>query len=432
MNAEEYVSTFSRFGRRAEDLGRIASLLGAAGDPQDGMRFIHIAGTNGKGSMAQMFSEVYTRAGYVTGLFTSPYIIEYSDRIRVNGENIPPDELERTVEELRAAIDAHPLREDFSQFEITQAIAFRYFQKKRCDVVVLETGLGGLLDSTNVISSPLLSVIGSVDLDHTAILGNTIEEIAFQKAGIIKRGCPCVLSPCNREETVEIVRKKAAECGSRLVIPDMSQCSVICSDITGSRFRYKNAQYQTAMAGEHQIRNALTVIEGIKLAADSLKVSDEDIAKGIAAAKICGRTEVLCRSPLVILDGSHNPDGIRALGKVLSGLGGIRINAVIGMHRDKNIFGAVGELTAYVDNFTAVDGFSDMDVPAEELARTIRAAGGKASADVGDIISVIKRAVRENPNGATVICGSLYLAAYVKTHLNNSLFSTIVDKQGKN
>ena len=181
MNAIEYVSGFSRLGKKLEDLSRIKSLMQAVGDPQDKLKFIHIAGTNGKGSMAQMFSEIFINAGYRTGLFTSPYIVDYTDRIKVNNENITLPELEKIIEKIRPAVEEHPLRSDFSQFEITQAIAFTYFAEKKCDVVILEAGIGGLLDSTNVIKAPIVSVIGSVDFDHTAVLEIRLKRSHFRR-----------------------------------------------------------------------------------------------------------------------------------------------------------------------------------------------------------------------------------------------------------
>ena len=189
----EFISGFSKQGGKVRDLNRIKSLLKAVGNPEKSLKFVHIAGTNGKGSMAQMFSEIFIDAGYKTGLFTSPYIIEYNDRIQINGQNISDEEIEIISNEIRPVVESLEGDTDFSQFEITQTIAFLYFAKMQCDIVVLETGVGGLLDSTNVIEAPLVSVIGSVSYDHTAVLGNTLEEIAFQKAGIIKPKCPCVL-----------------------------------------------------------------------------------------------------------------------------------------------------------------------------------------------------------------------------------------------
>lgn len=418
MNAVEYISTFSRLGKKLDDLHRIEALLSAVGEPQSKLRFIHIAGTNGKGSMAQMFSEILTDAGYTTGLFTSPYIVKYSDRIKINGKNIPYDELEAIVEKLKPILEAHPMRNEFSQFEITQAVAFTYFAKRGCDAVVLETGLGGRLDSTNVIEKPIVSVIGSVAFDHMAILGDTLEKIAYQKAGIIKPHCPCVLSAGNAPEVMRVFRETAAENESQLNIPIATMCIVKKSSVWGSVFTYRGEEYETSMGGLKQVSNAITVIDAMKFVNEVLPVSRENIRNGIKNARLFGRIEVIGKEPLTILDGAHNPDGTAALADALSRLDVKNITAVIGMHKDKNSFEAVKKLVPFVSSFTAVDGFSELDRPKEELAELIVQAGGAAQVGEEDIMSEIRRLRNENPDGAVVICGSLYLVAYVKNHDN--------------
>ncbi|MBQ2581431.1 MAG: bifunctional folylpolyglutamate synthase/dihydrofolate synthase, partial [Ruminococcus sp.] len=260
----EFINQFTHSGKPVTDLSRIRRLLGALGDPQDKLAFVHIAGTNGKGSVAEMFNRIFISAGLKTGCFTSPFILRYNDRIRIDGCDIPDSELSQIAETVSKAVDELPEKDDFSQFEITQAIAFLYFVKHACDIVVLETGLGGLLDCTNVITSPLLTVITTIDLDHTAILGDTVAQIAAQKAGIIKPGVPCVLSANNPDEAVDVVRAAAQKNGSQLVIPDITTAVVTHADHFGSRFEYGGQQYTLSMAGMHQVTNALTVIEGCK------------------------------------------------------------------------------------------------------------------------------------------------------------------------
>ena len=417
MDPIKYISGFSRLGKRVSDLSRIGALLDAAGRPQDSLKFIHIAGTNGKGSMAQMFSEVLTCAGYKVGLFTSPYIITFYDRIRLGGVNIPESELSEILEELAPVIDAHPMKASFSQFEVTQAAAFVWFKRKNCDVVVLEAGLGGLLDSTNIIETPLVSVIGSIALDHTAILGDTVEEIAFQKAGIIKHGCPCVLSAGAEESAVNVFRRQAESKGSALVIPDNRLCRVQKSDLTGCVFTYKDKQYRTAMAGTHQVNNALTVIEALGLIADVLPVSYEDTVTGIGRAKLFGRVEILSEAPLTVLDGSHNPDGMKALARALELTGKRRVRAVIGMHTDKNAHEAIARLIPKVYEFYPVSGFSDRDYPTEELAEIISSEGGKAVRTECTVTELVRQLGSEHPDDVLLICGSLYLVSYIHAEL---------------
>lgn len=416
MDPVKYISCFSRLGKRVSDLSRIGALLDAVGRPQDSLRFIHIAGTNGKGSMAQMFSEVLTCAGYKVGLFTSPYIITFYDRIRLNNENIPEEELSEILEEIAPVIDAHPLRDSFSQFEVTQAAAFIWYKRKGCDVVVLEAGLGGLLDSTNIISEPLVSVIGSIALDHTAILGDTVEEIARQKAGIIKQNRPCVLSAGADESAVKVFREEAEKKGSQLVIPDNRLCRVQKSDLTGCVFTYRDRQYRTAMAGTHQVNNAVTVIEALSLISDVLPVSYEDTAEGIGRAKLLGRVEILSKDPLTVLDGSHNPDGMKALARALELTGKRRVRAVIGMHTDKNAHEAIARLIPKVYEFYPVSGFSDRDYPQDELAEIISSEGGKAVIENCSVTDLVKRICTQHPDDVLLICGSLYLVSYIHSN----------------
>lgn len=415
--ALEYIFSFSHSGAPVKDLGRIKRLLSAVGNPQERLRFVHIAGTNGKGSTARMFEGVFTRAGLKTGLFTSPYIIEYSDRIQVNGEYIPPDALSRLADKVRVAVESLPEKEQLSQFEITEAIAFLHFAEQGCDVVVLETGLGGLLDCTNVITSPLLTVITSIGLDHTAILGDTIEQIAAQKAGIIKRGVPCVLSADNCDGVRQVVAARAQEMSSPLFIPDDTLLRMGKTDLTGAFFTYKNIDYSTSMAGAHQVINALSVIEGCHILAKELHLTQSHISEGISAATLPGRTEVLSAHPMTLLDGAHNPDGIRALVQVIKDKH--PCHAIIGMCRDKDLAASLKELLPHVDSFITVDGFSDRAESASNLAALINSLGGSAMPATRDLADEIERLRTQNPDGLTLICGSLYLTSTVHELIRN-------------
>lgn len=410
----DFINSFSHSGKPVKDLSRIRLLMKAVGDPQDRLKFIHIAGTNGKGSIAQMFSEVFTSAGYKTGLFTSPYIIEYSDRIRVNGENITSEALDRLAPIVQAAVEKLPQKEDLSQFEITQAIAFLYFEQCGCDIVVLETGLGGLLDCTNVVTTSVLTVIGSVDYDHTAILGDTLSEIAAQKAGIIKPCVPCVLSAGNSPEVLKAVNCTAAEKNAPLVIVEADRNGLESCGVFGNSFVYKGYRYRTSMGGAHQYINALSVIEGISLLKEKFPIPQEALSEGIERAKLAGRTEVICKAPLTILDGAHNPDGIKALAKVISQSGVKPVRAVIGMCRDKNMSEAVKKLIPTVGYFVTVDGFSERAAEKSELAEIICRSGGRAVPAQGDLTAEIRTMQQENPKGLNLICGSLFLVAQVK------------------
>lgn len=414
-NYMEFINGFSKKGGKVNNLDRIKRLLSAIGNPEKSLKFVHIAGTNGKGSMAQMFSEIFVDAGYKTGLFTSPYLIEYNDRIRINGENISNQDLCRIVAEIRPIITGMEHFQDFSQFEITQAIGFLHFARQNCDVVVLETGVGGLLDSTNIIENPLVTVIGSVSYDHTAVLGETLEEIASQKAGIIKPHCPCVLSAGNDMKVINAVREKAVENQAQLVIPNLYLCKADKWDIFGCEFMYKGQEYTLSMGGLHQISNAITVIEAIKYPAEKMNISLENIKNGLKKAKIPARIEVLSKKPLTILDGGHNPDGMKALAKALETVPSAPKIAIIGMLKEKNAHNAVNELIGLVDEFICVDGYYPLETERTELKQIIENLGGKAEISNMSLAELIKSVQQYNSKGLTLICGSLFLAAKVKT-----------------
>lgn len=410
----KFLDSFSRLGKRAVELGRIRALLKALGDPQDKLSFIHVTGTNGKGSICEMLSEVFIRSGYKTGLFTSPYIREYNDRIRIDGANIPDGELSALLPVVKAAAESTGFMADFSQFEITQAAAFCYFSKQKCDIVILEAGLGGLLDSTNVIDSNVCSVIGSVSYDHMAVLGDTLEAIAEQKAGIIKDGCPCILSPCNDERVIAVFERIAKEKNAPLIIPDMGQIRRLGEGLDNrfefSALRCYEGVYSPAMTGEHQIRNALAVIYACFYADKEYDIGVQALKEGIAAATIPGRAQILSHSPLLIADGGHNPDAAAALAQVLGSEGG-GFTALIGMSADKAIADYIKKVLPYIDIFICTDDFGERALDKMELAAIIKSCGGRA--ETAQSLSQGLDEVKRCDKG--LICGSLFLISEIMT-----------------
>jgi dihydrofolate synthase/folylpolyglutamate synthase len=405
---EEFTSRYTKLGRRVNDLSRIAALLHEIGDPQTRLRFVHVAGTNGKGSVCEMTARALTAAGCKTGLFTSPYIIRYNDRIRIDGAEVSDEELDRLADIVSPAAEKLSAL-GFSQFEITQAMGLLHFEREKCDVVVLETGLGGLLDSTNVIPPPLVSVICSLSLDHTAILGDTIEQIAAQKAGIIKRGSPAVLSGGNPDEAVRVVKERAAECGSELYIPETPEPVSVTA--FGSEFIYKGHTYNVSMGGAHQLTNACTALETLGvLRRAGFEIPAAAVAEGLRAV-IPARLQILSREPLVIVDGGHNPQGVAALAAALDTLP-CRKRAVIGMLGDKDSAAAAGLIAGSCERFVCVDGFAPNARPAGELAEILRENGAAAVGSELSAEETVRRELEDLPEReALVICGSLYLAA---------------------
>lgn len=415
-DAMGFINSFTKAGNPVKDLSRISGLLDILGNPQDKLKCIHIAGTNGKGSVAQMCTEILIASGYKTATYTSPYIIEYRDRIRINNEFIPKDRLCEYAYRLYCVLSGDEKKDSYSQFEISTAIAFMYFSDEKVDVVVLETGIGGLLDSTNVINKCLVSIIVSVAFDHMAVLGDTLTEIATQKAGIIKKDCPCVLSCCNKSETISVVRKKAEEMNSSLVIPEKNDIQLLSEKLVGSEFRYKGNRYHTAMAGKHQVRNAVTVIEAMDfLKKQGYEISDRSIRIGLSTAKVCARTEIINTDPLIILDGCHNPDGMKALSELLSGIENKNIYAVVGMLKNKNIKESIKQIVPYINQFYCLGSFYNNSESSDDLAKLINSLGKSAEPlyNLSDTISIISKLKKDD---VLIVCGSLYLVSELRSY----------------
>jgi dihydrofolate synthase/folylpolyglutamate synthase len=338
-----FIHGIKRFGSKP-GLRRVRMLLEKMGNPQEKLRFIHVAGTNGKGSTCAMLSRILTQAGYCTGLYISPYVVDFRERMQVDNESITREELVEIVayakplwEELDAA------GETPTEFELVVAIAFAFFLRRNCDVVVLEVGMGGTQDSTNIIGAPLVSVITSISFDHMKYLGNTIREIAGEKCGIIKRGGVTVCYPGQAPEALAVVMERCAEEENKLLIPGNVEIRRMGED--GSDIVWEDLPIHIPLAGEHQIRNAQTVLETCRaLELTSLEVTREHIAAGIASTRFPARIERFEGSPLIILDGAHNPAKIAALAKTLEMLGDRRIHLVMAMLRDKDADTCLQEL----------------------------------------------------------------------------------------
>lgn len=403
----DYLGSFSKLGKPVTDLSRFRRIMSALGDPQDKLKFVHVAGTNGKGSTVRMTAGALTAAGYKTGEFTSPFIHVYNDRIRIDGENIPDSALCEILTDIRPTLDG--LDEGCSQFEISTAVAFIYFLRQGCDIVVMEAGLGGLLDCTNIIAPPELSVITSISLDHTKILGDTIDKIARQKAGIIKAGSPVVLSCRQESAAYNVIHNTANNIGSEFHTPDISQLDIIQCSHTGNIFRYKGRRYETTMVGRHQIENALTVIE----AAEILRSRGWDrlnynaLYTGIKSAAVPSRCQILQKDkPFILLDGAHNPDGMRVLSEFVRTVPTSPKIMVCGMMEDKDWRHALSNITPYIDRCICVDGFAPRAVPSGQLAEMFPAA------ECMPTENAVKRAVElAGENGMVLIAGSLYLAS---------------------
>ncbi|MBQ3378865.1 MAG: bifunctional folylpolyglutamate synthase/dihydrofolate synthase [Clostridia bacterium] len=406
-----YIHSALKFGIRP-GLERISELMNRLGNVQDKLKFVHIAGTNGKGSTATMIACTLEAAGYKTGLFTSPYIVDFRERIQINGKYIEKDALVSAVERVKAAAEDMEAKgyEHPTEFELITAAAFLAFYEEKCDYVVLETGLGGRLDSTNVISSPEVCVITSVSMDHMNVLGDTLELIAKEKAGIIKAGCDTVIYPLNAKCVTDIMEKTADERGSKVFLPDMSLLHIISEDMGGSVFEYDGTKIEIKLAGRHQIYNALTALCAVsRLCARGADISGEAVKKGFEAARIPGRFEVAGESPTVILDGGHNEDGVRTLCKALDALKIKKPTVIMGMLKDKAYEECISMVAERAGAFIAVDVQNPRALSRAEVKSI---AARRTTAYEAETNEALPLALKLTPKDGTVlICGSLYLVS---------------------
>ncbi len=426
------IDSLNVFGSRP-GLDRVTRLLDDIGNPQDKLSFVHVAGTNGKGSVCTMISCILTAAGYKTGTFTSPHILSFGERMRLCGENIPDKDIVRIADKLFPVVEnLNAQGIVITEFEFVTAMAFEWFAEKQADIVVLETGLGGRLDSTNVIKTPLCSVITSVSFDHTAVLGDTLEKIVSEKCGIIKPNGTTIYS-MQENDADAVVVNTAKHMNNALVLADADSISVLCSDLNGTLVQYSGGRVHIPLVGAHQVRNFALVKECVEVLRNKgFAISHSALCNGMESVRMPARFEVIANNridnanndttdecgtkkyqPIVIFDGAHNPDGMRNLSLTVDEyLKGKNIIFVIGMLRDKDCAGALRYLKgkAYKVITTCVAS-SPRSQSAQDLAKTAR----KLFPDVTPIEDA-KKALAASlsiakavPNCAVVCCGSLYM-----------------------
>ena len=280
-DALDFIHTASKFGSKL-GLQNIKTLMERLGNPQDSLRFVHIAGTNGKGTVTKTISEILKHEGYKVGMYTSPFIYRFNERIMVDGDEIDDVSLAEICTIVKEKCD-DMVRDGFThptEFEIVTAIGFMYFAKKECDVVVLEVGLGGRLDATNVIKNPLACIITFIDYDHMEYLGNSLSEIAFEKCGILKEGVPVISYPCQCEEALNVIKERTEEMSGKLYVAEKPE--ILKHGLYGSEFLYKGEKYTTKLIGEHMVFNISTAIECMQtLMKKGFKLSGKSVKKGV-------------------------------------------------------------------------------------------------------------------------------------------------------
>ncbi|MEE1025888.1 MAG: folylpolyglutamate synthase/dihydrofolate synthase family protein [Acutalibacteraceae bacterium] len=414
-----YIHSLNRFGIKP-GLERINALLKKLGNPEEKLKCIHIAGTNGKGSTSTALSNIMIAEGKKTGLFISPFVVNFRERIQINGEYIKEKDLANLTYEISKIVPEveKEVEDNITEFEFITALMFSYFKEQNCDVVILEVGLGGRLDSTNVIEKPLASVITQIALDHIAVLGDTIEKIALEKCGIIKENRPVITSSNQNPMALPVIEKTAEDKNSPLKIANISLAENVKIAPYGSEFTYKGMNITVNLAGRHQIENMTAAAE----TALTLGVSKTAIVRGIANTKFPARLEILSRSPLVILDGAHNENGADVLANYLDEHKLTPVT-LMGMMADKNCEAVVEKIAS---RSKAVFTVKVEGNPRTETAENLSQIAGKYcvnSFTAENYNSALSLAFQrcQKTNLPLLICGSLYLASDIRDMAINYL-----------
>ena len=419
MNYNEalnFIHSRDKFGSRP-GMERIDALCKAFDNPQDGLKYVHVAGTNGKGSTCHMIASVLKESGYKVGLFTSPFVVDFRERIQINGEMIPENELAEIVSEVKPVVERLSNEGvEPTEFEIITVTAFLYFLRQKCDIVVLEVGLGGLLDSTNIIKNSEVSVITSISLDHTAILGDTLLKIAEQKCGIFKEGGNVVGYPQPDFAVERFIKDKAKEKNCKYYPHELSKIRLVREEIDGSTVIYAGCTFKIPLTGKHQLYNFATAAAAINvLKQNGWNITYKSLIDGITKLKIPARTEIVSRSPLTIIDGGHNAEGIDALcNSLVKFCVNKKIIAVFGMMRDKDYGYAVRKLAPLCERIYTTEASNPRTMPAKELAKEIKPFCKRVKAEKSPEKAFAKAMKKAKDDDVILVCGSLYLASDVK------------------
>lgn len=411
-------------------LERMRDFMHALGDPQENLHYVHIAGTNGKGSACVMTQSILTAAGFRTGLYISPHLDQFNERLSIDGQMISDADLRRLAARVRTA--AETLGEEPTDFEMITALAFCWFEEQHCDLVVLEVGMGGRLDATNVISHPEICAIMHIGLDHTEFLGDTVEQVAAEKAGILKPGADCVLYH-QLPGVMDVVQKRFADvnpdAAARLITTDPSAFTARARTIDGQVFDYHARRHlRIQLLGNYQMENAMAVLDIIDfLQRRGFGISENAIRAGLARASWPGRFEVLSRDPLLIVDGAHNPNGVEALVDTIRAyFPDQKINFVMGVMKDKDYHTMLRLIAPYAARFITELPDAHRALRPDELKSEIRAYFDGPVETADSVTAAVERAmeIAEGTDVITICFGSLYQVAEIRNYFISSSRST--------
>ncbi len=421
--AIEYIHSTYKFGSKL-GLENISELMHRLGNPQNRLKFIHVAGTNGKGSTCVMLSYVLREAGYRTGLFISPYLESFNERIQIDNTPIANEDLALSVSIVKNAIDdmlnegsSHP-----TEFEVVTATAMVYYCQKAVDIVVLEVGMGGRLDATNVIKTPEVVVITSISNDHSEYLGDTLEKIAFEKASIIKTNCDVVIYP-QKETVFEVIREFAVEKSAIIHTVDEKDISIISFGPLGQKLTYNNKSTNTGikvfslnLIGSHQAINCLTVLKTIEVLIDKgYKIDSSHIIKAFETVTFNGRMEILNQIPLIIIDGAHNSDGLDRLAENIAAyFKSYNVHLFFGMLADKEISSSLKTLLSHCSDVVTLTPDNPRAKNARDTAEMINKLSDIKVTACDDMTQSIDY-IQTGSNHVNLFCGSLYLIGNIRT-----------------
>lgn len=421
MNAEQAIAYIHSVCWKGSipGLGRTQELLEKMGNPEKKLKFVHIAGTNGKGSTAAMTASILSKAGYRTGLYTSPYIYCFHERIQVDGVEISDEDLTEITEYVKPLADS--MEQSPTEFELVCCIAFEYFYRKKCDIVVLEVGMGGAWDATNVIEVPEVAVITNIGLDHTEYLGDTVEKIAETKSGIFKPHGHAVVY--RSTPSVEAVYERVcAERDVSLRKADFDGLVLKAHTLEGQVFDCGSRKnLMLPLLGDHQLHNASVVLSiADTLIGEGWNISEQNIYDGIRDVRWPGRFDIVCRKPLFIIDGGHNPQCIEALVKnIRDYLAGKKVIALTGVLADKDYADMYKPVMPLVDRFVCITPPNPRKLEAQQLAQYLQQAGAQAQASES-ILDGVKKAMDLAGEDGVVLCfGSLYSIGGIRDALKD-------------
>lgn len=409
----EYIHSVSWKGSRP-GLGRTRELLALMGNPEKKLKFVHIAGTNGKGSTASMTANILEKAGYTVGLYTSPYIFTFNERMRVNGGNISDSDLVSVTEFVKPLADS--MTDSPTEFELVTCIAFEYFYRKKCDIVVLEVGMGGELDSTNVIDPPEVSVITNIGLDHTDFLGDTLEKIAETKSKIIKENSVAVYYP-STDGVEAVIRQRCKEVDAKFIKADFDAVTLKTATLEGQLIDYKSFKdTKLPLLGKHQLNNTAVVFSVVEaLKEKGFNIPDTAVREGIETVKWQGRFELVSENPTFIVDGGHNPQCAAALFEnVKEYLGDRRLVVLTGVLADKDFESMYADMATLTSEFVTVTPPNPRALSAEKLAEYLTRFGKPATSCKTIKEGVHLAKAKAGEKGAVLAYGSLYMVADIE------------------